>query len=384
MSDSPHDRAEALAHQALLVDTHIDLPHRMLQYRRREGRDLDVSRATEGGHFDYPRAVAGGLDVAFMAVYVPAEVPEDEARGYADRLVDLVEALPQRWPERFALVRSPAEARQAVGSGRMALPLAMENGTPIGSDLANLRHFFDRGIRYLTLAHSAGNQLSDSSFDATRRWHGLSPFGRQVVKEMNRLGMMVDVSHLSDAAFDQVLEVSRAPVIASHSSCRHFTPGFERNLSDEMIRRLAALGGLVQINFGSAFLTAEAHRQFEDIWSGLVRFLRERQLALGSPETDVWLEDYFAEHPRVETSVADVADHIERVIALGGIEHVGIGSDFDGVPAVPVGLEDVAGYPALVAELLRRGHSEADLRKVLGENLMRVWAQAEAEAGPVS
>lgn len=344
LSDSA--RAAALTRDALLVDTHIDLPDRLM------GEWEDVTVRTAGGHFDYPRARAGGLDVAFMSIYVPARLQEaGGARAHADALIDTVEALVRRAPDRFAVVTSADAAVAIRGTARVGLALGIENGAAIEGRLDALAHFHARGVCYVTLTHSRPNDLSDPSYGSRRPWGGLSPLGERAVAEMNRLGMMVDVSHLSDAAFDDVLRVSSAPVIASHSSARHFTPGWERNLDDGRIRALARAGGVLQISFGSMFIT---------------------------PAYQAALDRSNPEPPR--GTVADVADHVDHVVRLVGIDHVGIGSDFDGVPSVPVGLDDVSRYPALVAELLRRGYAEADLRKLLGENLIRVWREVERRA----
>ncbi len=246
-------RADRLAQESIIVDTHVDVPYRMQEERE------DISRPTEGGDFDYPRAVKGGLNAPFMSIYTPADLQEaGGSKELADSLIDLVEGFAQEWPDKFSLARSPQDIRADFEAGLISLPMGMENGAPIGDDLGNLAYFRDRGIRYITLTHGKSNQISDSSYDEERVWQGLSPFGRQVVAEMNRLGIMIDISHVTDEAFDQVLDLTRAPVIASHSSCRSFTGDWERNMSDEMIRRLGENGGVIQINFGSAFLTQEA------------------------------------------------------------------------------------------------------------------------------
>jgi membrane dipeptidase len=372
-------RAVALAQEAVIVDTHIDVP-----YRLRETWE-DVAERTAGGHFDYPRARAGGLDVAFMSIYVPsAYQTTGGARALADSLIDEVEALARRAPERFAVVASPADVARHRGSERVLLALGMENGAPVEGDLASLRHFYDRGVRYVTLTHATANEIADSSYDPARPWNGLSPFGEGVVREMNRLGMMVDVSHVSDSAFYDVLRVARAPVIASHSSARAFTPGWERNMDDAMIGALARNGGVVQISFGSAFISQAYHDAQDRREAALLDSLRARGLA-ERPEDDAEREAYadaFAErHPLPRATVAEVADHVAHVARLVGVDHVGLGSDFDGVASVPVGLADVSEYPNLVAELLRRGFSEDDVRKVLGGNLLRVWRAVEEAAG---
>ncbi len=370
-------RARELTQDAVLVDTHIDVPYRL------QGRDEDISRRTEEGDFDYPRAVAGGLDIAFLSIYVPAEMQgSGEERAFADRLIDQVEGFAARWPARFALVRSSAEARaMAARPGVVGLALGLENGAPV-ADLAALDHFAARGIRYITLTHGENNHIGDSSYAEERHWHGLSPFGRELVAAMNRRGVMVDVSHVSDETFWQVLEVSSAPVIASHSSCRAFTPGWERNIDDEMIRALAAKGGVVQINFGSGFLTSEANAQAQEFRKAALAFLAERGLTPADPAAKEFERSYFAAHPRLYADVAHVADHIEHIVRLAGIDHVGLGSDFDGVgDSLPTGLKDVSQYPNLTAELLRRGHSEEEIRKILGGNLLRVWEEVERIAG---
>lgn len=367
-------RARELARKLLIVDTHIDVPYRI------EHGWVDVTKATADGDFDLERARQGGLDAAWMSIYVPAEHQKTgDAKAVADRLIDRVEALVGRAPEGFALAATPEAVEAAARAGRVALPMGIENGAAIGDDLGNLRHFFDRGVRYVTLTHGEDNAICDSSYTdpEKRTWHGLSPFGRQVVAEMNRLGILVDLSHVSDEAFDQAIEIVRAPPIASHSSCRHFTPGFERNLDDERIRELAAKGGVIQINFGSSFLTAEANRASEEAWSAATTFRKERGLGEESPEVEAFRKQWLASHPFPYATVGGVADHIEHVVALVGVDHVGLGSDFDGVgDSLPIGLKSVADYPNLIAELLARGWSETDLAKLLGGNLQRVWREA--------
>jgi membrane dipeptidase len=374
--EDPAELAEAIAERHIIVDTHIDVPYRL------QSDWEDVTRETRTGDFDLPRARRGGLDIPFMSIYTPAEM-EAEGGGFqlANRLIDSVEALAARAPDRLVVARSLMEAENAVRHGRMALAMGMENGSPVEGKLENLRHFRDRGISYITLAHSLSNQLADSSYDENRQWHGLSEFGKEVVREMNRLGIMVDVSHLSDEAFFQVLETSAVPVIASHSSARHFTPGFERNMSDEMIVALARHGGVMQINFGSAFLTQEANQWSEVFWDLREKYAEEQGVDEDSEEVRAFSAQYRAEHPFPYATLDDVLDHFDHVVKLAGIDHVGIGSDFDGVgDSLPVGLKDVGDYPNLIAGLLGRGYSEADIAKILNGNLLRVWRHAEAFA----
>lgn len=367
--------AERLAQELLIIDTHVDVPYRL------EEEWQDVSQPTEDGDFDYPRAKAGGLDAPFMSIYVPAEFQSGGAKEVADRLIDMVERIADEHPDQFAVATSPEEVRAVAADGRIALPMGMENGAPVEGDLANLGHFYDRGIRYITLTHAKANHICDSSYDPEHKWGGLSPFGREVVAEMNRLGIMVDVSHVSDDAFWDVMEIAEAPAIASHSSARHFTPGYERNMSDEMIRKLAEGGGTIQINFGSAFLRGEIQKQSTAMWEARTAFMEEHGLERGAPEVEEWMAAHREEHPPVYADVTDVADHIDHVVELVGIDHVGLGSDFDGVgDSLPTGLKDVSYYPNLIYELLDRGYSDDDVAKIAGENLLRVWGRVERVA----
>jgi membrane dipeptidase len=340
-------RAHELARRLIILDGHIDVPYRLEKGRDLQGRlSEDISERTEHGDFDYPRAKAGGLDVAFMSIYVPPKYESGGARRYADGLIDLVESFATKWPDKFALARSPAEARANAARGAISLAMGMENGSPLEHQLHNVVHFQRRGIRYITLAHSKDNHLADSSYEGKNTHKGLSAFGKNVVQEMNKVGIMVDVSHISDAAFWQVIEISKAPVIASHSSCRHFTPGWQRNMSDEMITALAKNGGVIQINFGSQFIDGAIQKQ---------RF---------GPKRYATLEQVF--------------DHIDHVVKLVGIDHVGLGSDFDGVgDSLPVGLKDVSGYPNLIRVLLDHGYSDAAIEKICSGNVLRVWQAVE-------
>jgi len=367
-------RAEAmrLAQETLTVDTHIDLP-----YRLQEKPD-DVTVRTEDGHFDLVRAREGGLDAAFMSIYVPASLQETGGgRKLADELIDIVEGIATQAPDSFAIARSVDEVRSLFAEGIFALPMGIENGAAIEDDLSAVQHFYDRGVRYITLSHSEPNLICDSSYSTDRPSGGLSPFGREVVAEMNRLGIIVDISHVTDDTFFQAIELSKAPMIASHSCCRHFTPGFERNMTDEMITLLAEKGGVIQIAYAPGFLTEAAQKQSTELWATMRQYMEENDVAMGSPEFSDRIALYYEQNPKVQTSVSDVADHIEHVIELVGIDHVGIGSDFDGISSAPTGLEDVSTYPNLIEELLRRGLSEPDIRKICGENLLRVWSEVE-------
>ena len=385
--DELRARADSLARAFIIVDGHVDVPYRLGSFYE------DISQETFGGDFDYPRAVAGRLDAPFISIYIPASYQETGgAAEKADSLIDLVNGFVERSPEKFAHARSPAEVRANFEAGLVSLPMGMENGAPIGKDLSLLEYFHDRGIRYITLTHSKVNQISDSSYDESRTHGGLSDFGREVVREMNRIGMIVDISHVSDEAFYDVMEIAEAPVLATHSSARHFTPGWERNMSDAMIRRVGENGGVVMINFGSTFLRAGYGSESDAIRERLVQemdsmYARENpgqgtrwfeQQRTMQAESARWFERQRKAHPI--GSVDDVVDHIDHVVALTGIDHVGLGSDFDGVFALPEGLQDVSMYPNLVAHLLKRGYGDEDIRKILGENALRVWSEVERVA----
>ena len=366
-------RAETLAQACLIIDTHQDTPYRL-------GKEAeDISERTTHGHFDYPRANEGGLDALFMAVYVS---PEHEEKGtahtFANETIDNIERLAQDRPQHFVLARSPADLEQQFGQDPISICIGIENGAPLEGDMANLRHFYERGVRYITLCHSKCNHICDSSYDIERKWHGLSPFGKRLIPEMNRIGMMIDVSHISDEAFHQVIELSETPVVATHSCCRHFTPGWERNMSDEMIRLLAQHGGLVQINFGSIFVNTDVNRRYVENGEHVDAHAKSHHLDAKARRD--YSRKYFQAHPLGEATVADVADHIDRVVQLVGIDYVGLGSDFDGVNNLPTGLTDVSGYPNLICELLKRGYSEEAVRKICSGNFLRVWSAIQAAA----
>jgi membrane dipeptidase len=377
-STPPEELAQELAQRFLILDGHIDVPYRLHAQKEAGGPVDDVGEHTASGDFDYPRAVSGGLDAPFFSIYTPSELEaEGRSKVVAEELIAMCSELIARHPRRFELARTAADVRRIARSGKLALLYGMENGSPIEGRLENLDHFHGLGVRYITLTHGQDNHISDSSYDSRHTHEGLSPFGREVVRRMNELGILIDVSHVSDDAFWQVLELTKAPVIASHSSLRHFVPGFERNMSDEMVRALAENGGVIQINFGSSFLTQEANAYY-----GARQAALDEHAALhggpDSPASQAFAEAYAREHPFPFASVADVADHIDRVVALTGVEHVGLGSDFDGVgDSLPQGLKDVSMYPNLLAELLRRGYSEREVELISGENVLRVMEANE-------
>lgn len=368
--------AGLLAQRSLIIDTHIDVPYRLFD------EWADVTKSTQDGDFDYQRARSGGLNIPFMSIYTPAEA-EEEGTSYAlaNQLIDSVEALVGRAPGKFVIVKTTDEANKAMENGLIGLAMGMENGSPIDGKLENLAFFHDRGISYITLAHSLSNHISDSSYDEERKWHGLSPFGKEVVVEMNRLGIMVDISHVTDEAFYQVLAISKTPVIASHSSPRHFTPDWERNMSDEMIKALAKNGGVIQINFGSSFVNKEARDWRETMVELRDIYLEANGLDKHDDESKQFEQDYRLEHPYPYATLDDLVANFEHVIGLVGAEHVGIGSDFDGVgDSLPEGMKDVSYYPALIEALLKREYTVEVIQAIMGGNLMRVWSEVEDHA----
>jgi membrane dipeptidase len=362
-------KARRLSQEIMLIDTHIDVPYRLFDEWE------DISARTEKGHFDYVRAREGGLDVPFMSIYVGASHQESgDAMEKADELIDIVNGFVSKWPEKFAMAYSSADVKAHFEQGLISLPMGMENGAPIKDDIRNIKYFYEKGIRYITLCHSKWNLICDSSYDPDKHWNGLSPFGKEVIREMNRLGMIIDISHVSDSTFYQVLDITKAPVVATHSSCRFYTPGFERNMSDDMIKKLAENGGVIQINFGSYFINGEFQQKMSMAWDHVDR------TEMSDEERSAYLRKYMAENKVPEVQIEEVADHIDHVVKLVGIDHVGIGSDFDGVGYLPEGLGDVSMYPNLMSILLDRGYAEEDLQKIWSGNFLRVWKQIEQTA----
>jgi membrane dipeptidase len=363
-------KANELAHKFIIVDGHVDLPYRL------NGKMEDVSVQTKGGDFDYVRAKKGGLSAPFMSIYVPANLQQKKgfSKALADSLIDMVENLTKQHPDKFALAKSPQDIEKNFKKGLISFPMGMENGSPVESNLANLKHFYDRGIRYITLCHGEDNFICDTSYDTTNTWRGLSPIGRQVVREMNRLGIMLDCSHISDETFAQVVALSKAPVIASHSSCRKFTPGFIRNAPDDLIIKMAKKGGVIMINYASSFLDSAINKSSEIRRLHLRAWQKEHNLMPNSPQAQAYEEEYRKTHPTAFSTVEKVADHIDHVKKIAGINHVGLGSDFDGVgPTLPEGLKDCSEIPNLIFVLLKRGYTEEEIEKICNKNVFRVW-----------
>ena len=372
--------AKEIAQSTIVVDGHVDLPYRMKVGGFTLKREvLDVSVRTPDGNFDYPRAKEGGLDAPFMSIYIPAanQAIRGASKALADTLIAMTERVAATFPDQFAMAYSPADVGANFAKGLVSLPMGMENGAGIEDDLANVAYFHRRGIRYITLTHGKDNLIGDASYDTTATYGGLSAFGEKVVAEMNRVGIMVDLSHVSDNTFRDALAITKVPVIASHSSARKFTPGFERNMSDELIQGLAKNGGVMMINFGGAFLDSAYTAGTAQVREHLVNWLAENKLSRSDPQAKQYIEEYTAKYTPFPT-VARVADHFDHVVSLVGIDYVGLGSDYDGVgDSLPTGLKDVSMFPNLFAELLRRGYTKEDLEKICYKNIFRVWQAVE-------
>ncbi len=327
-------------------------------------------------HTDIPRLRQGGVGGQFWSVYVPATLPGPEAVREVLEQIDVVHRMAERWPETFEVAYGPDDVRRIFAAGKIASLIGVEGGHSIDDSLGVLRQLYRAGARYMTLTHFQNTDWADSATDAPEH-HGLTPFGREVVREMNRLGMLVDLSHVSADVMRQTLETSEAPVIFSHSSARALDD-HPRNVPDDVLRRLSDNGGVVMVTFVESFVSEDVRRYDADRAAEKARL---EDLAPGDPQAvTAGLEAWDAEHPAVRATLSQVADHVDHVRRVAGIDHVGIGSDFDGISRGPQGLEDVSTYPALLAELLRRGYSDEDVEKVAGLNLLRVFDRAEAVA----
>ncbi len=339
--------AELIAQDSLILDSHIDVPYRLWR-QHMEGREIDDISGSTDGDFDFIRARKGGLNVPFFSIYLPASTQENgTAHKMANELIDMVEDIVTLHPEKFILINSVADLGSITNKNIVGIALGMENGAPIQGDLSRVQYYFDRGIRYITLTHSKTNHISDSSYDENIQWHGLSEL-----------------------------------VIASHSSLRYFTPGFERNVDDAMLSKLAEKGGVIQINFGSSFISKRPQDYLVKMNSFLETRLGKNLEKVSEQDIRETRNEFMAINPYPYASLDEVLDHFDRVVKLVGIDHVGIGSDYDGVgDTLPVGLKDVSTYPVLIQGLLDRGYSQKDIQKILGGNLIRVWKEVEEYAG---
>ena len=365
----PVSEAARRVHAAgMLFDGHNDLPWRLRLDGDMKFETLDIGKRLNSGQTDIPRMREGGLKAQFWSVYIPSEHP-DPARTVTDQ-IDLVHRMVERYPDDLAMAYSADDVERVVKSGKIASLIGIEGGVAIENDLAQLRAFHRLGARYMTLTHNVTLDWADAATDAPKN-HGLSPFGERVVREMNRLGMLVDISHVSPETMAHALRVSKAPVIASHSSA-YALAEHPRNVPDEILKKLPNNGGVIMVNFFSGFLVPEFARQ-----SNAAR----KELKAKHPDPREFTRAYEAwikSHPLPRGTVSTVADHIDHIAKVGGIDHVGIGSDFDGITAWPAGLDDVSCYPRLTEQLLKMGYSEPDVHKILGGNVLRAFREAGA------
>jgi len=373
--------ADEIAQDSLILDSHIDVPYRLWS-QHLEGLEIDDISGPTNGDFDFIRARKGGLNVPFFSIYLPASTEEDgTSHKMANDLIDMVEDIVTLYPEKFLLIKSVDDLSSLTNKNIVGIALGMENGAPIQGDLSRVEYYYDRGIRYITLTHSKTNHISDSSYDENIQWHGLSEFGKTLIEEMNKVGLMIDISHVNDEAFYQAIELSQVPVIASHSSLRHFTPGFERNVNDAMLNKLAEKGGVLQINFGSSFIS-QRPRDYMDLMNNFLelKFGQSRE-GVSEEVINEARKEFFSKNKYPYATLDEVLDHFDRVVNLVGVDHVGIGSDYDGVgDTLPIGLKDVSSYPSLIEGFLERGYSREDIDKILGGNLIRVWKEVEEYA----
>ena len=366
------DKAKKLSKELIIADGHIDLPYRLHEEGLIYEENIDLNHNTNR-NFDIPKARKGGLNSPFMSIYIPSEKTYSEGFELANSLIDLVENIVESNKDHFQLALTPEDVINNFNNNKISLPMGMENGSPIGENINNLKFFFDRGIRYVTLTHAKNNQICDSSYDTERKWNGLSEFGKELVKEMNKIGMMIDVSHVSDKTFFDILNITDNPLIASHSSPRKFTPNFERNMSDDMIIELAKNNGVILINFGSSFVNNNSNMIFFEI-DKLVESWRIENGYEVKDENVIKKRELLINQKNPFASIDDVLDAIDHVNNLVGQNHIGFGSDFDGLGnSLPSNLKDVSFYPKLIEGLLKRGYNKESIEKICYKNFFRVW-----------
>ena len=352
-----------------VLDSHCDTPSQILRLR-------DLALDNDHSHVDFPKLKKGAVDGAFFALYIPAamDADADAAMAYARRLMDGVEDTVRANSDKAVLCRTAAEALENKEKGLFSVFIGLENASPIGNSLEKIREVYDWGVRYITLCHTGNNEVCDSCAPKQKRWGGLSPFGREVVAEMNRLGILIDVSHVSDDSFYDILKYSSKPVVATHSCCRALA-GHSRNMTDEMIKALAETGGVIQINFYPLFLDDDFVKVLAE--SGIEARGEAAEESFKADPADpakreAWnrVQDELMALPR--TPYTRIVDHIDHVVSLVGIDHVGLGSDFDGICVTPEGMEDASCFQRVFEEMRLRGYSESNIEKVAGGNFMRL------------
>lgn len=386
-SVDPAAHARELMRETPLIDGHNDLPWRVRELAGGDFDSLDIAVHQDSLHTDIPRLREGLVGGQFFVSYVPAELIADGAARFALMQIGLIRRMVDRYPETFVFTTTADGIERAHEDGKIAALIGLEGGHAIEGSLDVLRTFYDLGARYMTLTHWASHAWADAATDEPRHG-GLSPFGELVVREMNRLGMLVDLSHVSDSTMTDAMHVSEAPVIYSHSSARALDD-HPRNVPDPILGRLAENGGIVMVNYAPGFVS-QAVRDYDVVRDSLIDSLRQAFMAVDAAAPDSLTVDtlrfraaraaWTEAHPAPRATLEQVADHIDHLVEVAGIDHVGFGSDYDGIDTIPQDLEDVSTFPAIVAELLRRDYTDDEVRKLVGENFLRVMREAEAVA----
>ena len=372
--DQISDSARALHFSSIVLDTHDDTTQRFFT------TDYDLGKRNPEGHVDIPRMREGGMNAIFFSIWIDGRITGPPAVEKALDQIDAVRQNVQKYPSEIVLARTAEDVRRAHADGKIAALMGVEGGHMIGNDIRIVGIFADLGVRYMTLTHFYNDEWADSSTDKPTH-NGLTDFGKEVVREMNRQGMLVDISHVSDKTFYDALELSKAPLIASHSSCRALCDHV-RNMSDDMIKALAAKGGVIQINYEKSFIDQAYKDAYDKETGGVVEHLGELTKNCNNDEACISREmaklqqKLIAEGKLPHVSWERIIDHIDHAVKLVGADHVGLGSDFDGAD-MPDGLEDCSKLPKITEALLRKGYSQADIRKILGENTLRIMAEAE-------
>ena len=370
----PHiwQQAMRIHKEAIVIDTHCDTPMVMLRH------PIDIGTRLSETDVDLIRMREGGVDALFFAVFISNRWDEEHPAKRALEMIDEIHLQIEKNHDQATLALSTSDIRRIHQTGKRAILIGIENGGPVEGSLRVLRTYYRLGVRYITLTHGSNNPICDSSTAEKSQWQGLSPFGEEVVKEMNRLGMMIDVSHISDEAFWDVIKLSKAPVIASHSCVRAICD-VPRNLSDEMIRALAEKDGVIQINFYSGFLDPVYKQKSQEARKKIEPEIKKLKEKFQDDQNEYWQAIFrlWKRHAPPPPKIDILIDHIDHVAKLVGVDHVGLGSDYDGAGSFPEGLEDVAGFPKITYQLLKRGYAPKDIKKILGGNLLRVFAAAE-------
>ncbi len=378
-ADAVSARAKQIHDRAIVIDTHDDTTQRLLF-----DKTFDIAVRQKNGNIDIPRMREGGLDGLFFSIWVPSDVTGAPAVKTATALIESVHKAVKAHPNDLVLATTAADVRRAAAEHKIAALMGMEGGHMINDDLGQLRKYAADGVRYLTLTHFKNNNWADSSTDKAQH-NGLTPFGKDVVRELNKLGMMVDISHVADKTFYDALEVSKAPVIASHSSCRAIA-NHPRNMTDDMLRALARNGGVVMINYHVAFLSEEFRVASEKRSGDVVASNAAMAKKCGGNEACATMESEREDHEAMRkgelpmVTWEKIVEHIDHAVKVAGADHVGLGSDFDGA-TMPFGMEDASKLPKITDALLKKGYSESDIDKILGGNILRVMEQVEKIKG---